>query len=181
MSRSTAESELQSQLRANDRGAFKKLYTHYREEFLNFSKRYGVTRDDALDVYQDATVALFQKFVSQQFEIKHSTVKTYLFGIAKNKLYQVLKKNSKKVEFEWELNVEAEQELNEEISEDVKKLADRINSLSESCQRLIKMFYYRNLTVDEIVELTEYNDGNTVRSHKSRCVKRLKKLFGIIK
>lgn len=181
MSKSTAESELQSLLRANDRSAFKKMYTDYREEFLNFSKRYGVAHDDAVDVYQDATVALFQKFVSEQFEIKHSTVKTYLFGIAKNKLYQVLKKNSKKVDFEWELNVEAEKEINEEVSEDVQKLATHLNSISESCQRLIKMFYYRNLTIDEIVELTEYSDGNTVRSHKSRCVKRLKKLFGVIK
>ena len=59
------------------------------------------------------------------------------------------------------------------------KLARRLNEISDSCRQVLQLFYYRGLTIEEIVELTHYKDGNTVRSHKSRCLKHLKSLFKV--
>ncbi|MEL6925658.1 MAG: hypothetical protein AAFO94_16555 [Bacteroidota bacterium] len=40
------------------------------------------------------------------------------------------------------------------------------------------MFYYRGLSIAEIVEQTDYKDANTVKAYKSRCLKKLKQLIG---
>ena len=96
-----------------------------------------------------------------------------------------LKKNIKKLkEANTLLNVETKEEDYTEIrieestpSERSIILSKYLDSISESCRKVLELFYYRNLTVEEIVQVTEYKDGNTVRSHKSRCLKRLKSLF----
>ena len=56
------------------------------------------------------------------------------------------------------------------------ELAKLIGNISESCRELLRLYYYRNLSINEIVERTQYKDANTVKSHKSRCMKRLKSL-----
>jgi len=60
-----------------------------------------------------------------------------------------------------------------------KALAQRMNEISDSCRSLLKLFYYRGLTIDDIVEQTHYKDSNTVRSQKSRCLKHLKSLLKV--
>ena len=70
--------------------------------------------------------------------------------------------------------------LEEDLPTEIQiKLSQNLKLISESCQIILKLFYYRGLTIDEIVEQTEYKDPNTVRSHKSRCLKRLKTLFKV--
>ena len=56
------------------------------------------------------------------------------------------------------------------------QLSELLKKLSESCKALLRLYYYRNLSIKEIVEHTNYKDANTVKSHKSRCMKRLKSM-----
>ena len=86
MNRTDKEIELQSRLRADDKDALETVYLAYREEFVNFSKRYKVVGHDALDIFQDSVIVLHQKFVSSQLVLESSSVKTYLFAIGKNKI-----------------------------------------------------------------------------------------------
>jgi RNA polymerase sigma-70 factor (ECF subfamily) len=72
-------------------------------------------------------------------------------------------------------NLTVEEEYKEEgISTEQKLLTKHFKNLSESCQEILRLFYYRGLTVQEIVDGTHYKDRNTVKSHKSRCLKGLK-------
>lgn len=174
------ESQLQTRLRANDKKAFEEVYTMYREQFINYSKRYNLDRSYILDIYQDSVIALYQKFVMTQLELEKSTIKTYLFGIGKNKIFNILKEEQRflRVEIEadnyTEITIDSDEPTLRQIA-----LSKNIKQISESCTDLLKLFYYRNLTIEEIVELTHYKDGNTVRSHKSRCLKHLKSLFNV--
>lgn len=171
------EQDLQKRLRADDKSALTLIYKSYKSEFLNFSKRYDLSDDDALDIYQDSIVAMYQNFVMQQLELYNSSIKTYLFAVGKHKIYKVSKNNQKLLELKNEV-----EEWQDMVTEDdepnyyQKQLSRLLITLSESCQELLRLYYYRNLTVNEIVESTHYKDANTVKSHKSRCLKRLKSL-----
>ena len=55
-----------------------------------------------------------------------------------------------------------------------KLIAKHFKDLSPSCQKILNLFYYRGWSINEIVMGTEYKDENTVKSHKSRCLKGLK-------
>ena len=102
------------------------------------------------------------------------------FPIGKFKILKKLKEEDKFLRVE--IKDEGYTEISiEELSpsEQSIMLSKNLDKISESCKKVLELFYYRNLTIDEIVEVTEYKDGNTVRSHKSRCLKRLKSLFRI--
>ncbi len=178
MNKQVNDSQIQEQLRADDKEALKKVYIAYKQEFLNYAKRYPLNREDIIDCYQDAIIAMHQNFATKGLELQNSSIKTYLFGIGKNKLFRKLKKNGQLIHMEKLSDSILEVSI-EEIGENprIAELAMKLNNISESCQSLLKLFYYRNLTIDEIVEVTDYKDGNTVRSHKSRCIRRLKSLF----
>ncbi|GAB5564716.1 MAG: hypothetical protein Wins2KO_17790 [Winogradskyella sp.] len=171
------EDDLQQRLRADDKSALELVYKSYKSEFLNYSKRFQINTNETLDIYQDAVIAMYQNFTVKKLELKDSSVKTYLFGIGKHKIYNVLKKNNK------HLKIVNEVEDFEEIKVDAddlnyyqKQLSELLKNISDSCKELLRLYYYRNLTVSEIVEHTNYKDANTVKSHKSRCMKRLKSM-----
>ncbi|MEM9936719.1 MAG: sigma-70 family RNA polymerase sigma factor, partial [Bacteroidota bacterium] len=46
--------------------------------------------------------------------------------------------------------------------------------MGDKCRELLKLFYYRGFSIKEIVVETGYKDENTVKSYKSRCLKKLK-------
>ena len=180
MNNTASDYKLQVALRADNKKALEQVYTSYRGEFVNYSKRYPLNESDVLDIYQDAVIAMHQNFVMSQLELKSSSVKTYLFGIGKNKIFKKLKSEQRFLRVEIENNEYTEINLESNTPSELQlALSKRLDEISESFKSLLKLYYYRNLTVAEIVELTHYKDGNTVRSHKSRCLKHLKSLFKV--
>ncbi|NQX76191.1 sigma-70 family RNA polymerase sigma factor [Gilvibacter sp.] len=180
MERNTDPQNLESRLRADDKSALEQVYKLYREEFLNYVKRYKIDDAQAMDIYQDTIIAMHQNFVTKQLQLQQSSLKTYLFGIGKNKVFRYLKLSDRHLR--WEADFE-DQELEspEEpgLSPQQKLLARKLNQISERCREVLLLFYFRNLTISEIVEQTHYKDVNTVKSHKSRCMKNLKTLMGV--
>jgi RNA polymerase sigma factor (sigma-70 family) len=172
------EATLQERLRENDKKALEEVYIAYKEVFLNYAVSFNIDRDALLDIYQDSVIALFQNFVKKQTRLEKSTVKTYLFGIAKNKLYTYLKAQKRLVvtntSFETFEEIKSEEQ---ELTREQKLLAKYFVEISPSCQDILKLFYYRSLSIKEIVSMTQYKDENTVKSHKSRCLKRLTELI----
>jgi RNA polymerase sigma-70 factor (ECF subfamily) len=178
MSKNSTDAELQDLLRSDNKKALETIYVAYKNEFLNYAKKYGLDRSNALDIYQDAIIAMHHNFVSSKLVLTSSSIKTYLFGIGKFKILKKLKEANKQVTVVTEEEAYTEITIEESApSERSRVLSTHLDAISESCRKVLELFYYRNLTVDEIVQLTEYKDGNTVRSHKSRCLKRLKSMF----
>lgn len=180
MSRNSTDAELQDLLRSDDKKALETIYIQYKNEFLNYAKRYNLETSQALDIYQDAIIAMHHNFVSSQLVITSSSIKTYLFGIGKFKILKRLKEEDKFLRVATEEEGYTEIQVDEVAPSEISlRLSQNLDKISESCKKVLELFYYRNLTIDEIVLTTEYKDGNTVRSHKSRCLKRLKSLFKI--
>jgi RNA polymerase sigma-70 factor (ECF subfamily) len=181
MENKPSEEQLQVRLRSDDKTALKEVYISYRQEFLYYAKRYPLEEADVLDIYQDAIVAMHQNFVMKQISLKLSSIKTYLFGIGKNKIYKKLKEKNKVLRVEVEIpDSYAKIDFDDSLpTENQIALAKKLNEISDACRHIIKLFYYRGLTIDDIVEITDYKDKNTVRSQKSRCLKHLKSLLKV--
>jgi len=178
MSRNQDDLNLQDRLRADDKEALELIYKKYKSEFIGYGMRYDISEPEILDIYQDSIIAMHQNFIVNQLELKSASLKTYLFGIGKNKIFKSLKSKQRFKTINEEREEYEQVELqDQEPTPRQLVLAARLNQISDSCQKILKMYYYRNLTIDEIVEFSDYKDGNTVRSHKSRCLKRLRSLF----
>lgn len=171
----SSEKSLQQRLRSGDERAFEWIYSEYKEGFLAFGKSYRIDSDELIDIYQDAVIALFQNFVEKQLHLETSTVKTYLYGIGKHLILRATKQGARVIRLDNIQETVEEIEIEEhDESEKSKKLAAAFKTLGEKCKEVLELFYYRGFSIKEIVEATEYKDENTVKSHKSRCMKGLR-------
>ncbi|WP_298423449.1 sigma-70 family RNA polymerase sigma factor [uncultured Kordia sp.] len=171
--------DLQTRLRNDDKKALEEVYLNYKDAFVNYGLRFQLDREDLIDVYQDSVIAMYQNFTQKQTELNGSSLKTYLFSIGKHKIYDRLKEQKQLVGAVVVEDDYEEIELTESIlSEEQLQLRKYFGHLGESCQHILRLFYYRGLSIKEIVSQTQYKDENTVKSHKSRC---LKKLITLIK
>jgi len=170
------DSYLYKRLASGDKNALADVYLAYKNEFLFYFKSFQINREALLDIYQDSIVVIYQKFLREGLELKESSLKTYLFGIGKNKVYTYFKHNKIKNIDLSRLKIEDDNYTDSEPNPYAVKLSEKLNELSYSCKRVLEFYYYRGFTIKEIVEATGYKDENTVKSHKSRCLKRLKQL-----
>lgn len=161
-----------------------KLYNANRDAFLNFGKKYGLNYDDLCDIYQEAFIALRKHAINGKLETVKSSLKTYLFGIGKFMIFDLLKDKKKTTElkpaaFGIHDSIELISTENDEeaLSHEQILLRTYFKKLGKKCQDMLTLFYSRGLSIDEIVEHTDYTDGSVVRSQKSRCLKTLKDMI----
>lgn len=174
---SKSPKNLYERLLDGDESALVEIYENYKAEFLNYFKSYDINEESILDIYQDSIIVIYQKFVHKKFELTSSSLKTYLFGIGKNKIYDYFKHKQKNTDVINDIKIKVvDFNLNDEPNLYEKILAKNLKQLSNSCQHILKLFYYRGLSIKDIVNHTDYKDENTVKSHKSRCLKKLKEL-----
>jgi len=162
------------------------LYNIYRDEFLNFGKKFGLDYDDLVDIYQESFIALRKHAINGNLETIKSSLKTYLFGICKFMIFDLLKEKKKTIMYDATIHssndtIELIPFKREEIelTEEQNLLMTNFKKLGKKCQKLLTLFYSGGLTIDEIVGCTKYSNSAVVRSQKSRCIKTLKQLIGI--
>lgn len=173
------EAESIRDLMSEDRLKIKALYNLYRSEFLGFGKRYNLTYDDLVDVYQDAFIALRKRAINGKlYEVK-SSMKTYLFGIGKYMIFDILKQRKLSVPVESVLHIagepfeEIEVGTTQPLTEYQKLLRKYFQELSDSCRKLLTLFYYRGLSLNEIANIKNSN-SESVKASKSRCLRQLR-------
>lgn len=155
--------------------AVEDLYLSWREDFIAFARKYAAPEEDVLDAYQDALIILYENVVNGKLKDLTSSLKTYLFSIGKYTLINQLKANNKLVAYEPDVNeavpaVDVAPELNERQE----AMFQALQHLGDRCQRIIELFYFQRQSIKNIVSLTGLKNENTVKAHKSRCLKSLK-------
>ncbi len=160
------------------------LYYSHRDAFFGFGKKYGLGSDDLSDIYQEAFIALRKSALSGKLNNVKSSLKTYLFGIGKFMIYDLLKENQKTTSYESAIHNTHDEIApisftieKEELTLEQHLLRTHFKKLGKKCQEVLTLFYSRGLSIDDIVELTDYTSSSVVRSQKSRCIKTLKEMI----
>lgn len=174
-----SEHQLILLLKESDKEALKMVYLDNRIPFINFARKFHLSDDDIVDVYQDAIIAMQEKAVKGEIENLTCSIRTYLFGIGKYMLFDKARKNNKKVA---DFPLEKEDYNYSKITDDFLEAPDKLTlllakgfaSLGKKCKEILHLFYYRGFTIDEISEKLNYENKNVVKSQKSRCIKQLK-------
>jgi len=160
----------------------KRVYEENRGKFLNWARRYHLSEEENIDIYQDAYVIFYDNIMNGRVKSFTSSISTYLFGIGKYLIFDRMKKNKKKVSSEFDLSIVGEEDEaistldieNEGLTTEQKLLQKYFGTLGRQCQELLTLFYYRGFTIQEIMEYSDYNSENVVKSAKSRCMKTLR-------
>jgi len=142
-----------------------------------FASKYNLSREDILDVYQDAFVALIENAEKGKLDGLNAELKTYLFSIGKYMIFSKLRKNKKDfVEIET-LPDGLEWAEIDENSQQISQLEDNLKKLGEQCYKILRLFYYEEKKLDEIMEMLPYQSKDVLKSQKTRCLKQLKDML----
>ena len=173
------ESKILVALKNDDKTVLKSVYLEHKPAFIGFAKTYNIVNEDALDIYQDAIIALRENALKGHLDNLKSGLKTYLFSIGKYMFYKRLKEKQK---LHLIHSIEETSDFDELKIKDVdynfntrqRQMQQGFKSLGAQCKRLLSLFYMRGFTLDEIVEELNYNSKDVAKSQKSRCLKSLK-------
>ena len=107
-------------------------------------------------------------------------IKTYLYSIGKNKLLSDSRRDSKlsfNEEYEDHLLLEELDETQQDSDSKINQIKSVIENLQNPCADILRLFYFNNLSNDEIAEILGYKNGNTVKNLKYKCIQRIKRLL----
>jgi RNA polymerase sigma factor (sigma-70 family) len=167
-------------LAANDTDA---IETIYRDNFSAIKafiiKNNGYT-DDALDVFQEAMIVLFEKAKSGSFTLS-SQLQTYLYSICRRLWLKKLQKQNRfdpSIETIEELvPVDDEMEYHEKKNGDLLSMESALQKIGEPCKSLLEAFYLEKKSMPEIAVLFGYTNADNAKTQKYKCLMRLKKIF----
>ncbi|SHJ95198.1 RNA polymerase sigma factor [Pseudozobellia thermophila] len=178
----TDQSRILEELRSGSEKVLKEVYEDNRAKFLNFARRYNLSEEEHIDIYQDAYIVFYENVMNGKLEKLTSSVSTYLFSIGKHLIFDRMRKNKKSISGSFDLARvgDSDEEVNSfdvdrpELTREQKLLQEHFKGLGTKCQELLSLFYYRGYTIQEIMKAGNYNSENVVKAAKSRCMKTLK-------
>jgi RNA polymerase sigma-70 factor (ECF subfamily) len=169
------DKKILARISKNDRHVLNKLYPKYREAFLNQFKNYQLPEEEVIAIYQDSMIACYQNGVQGKLEGMEDSIEKYVFGIGKHKIMNVLEEKSINIDVPSAKPTYEAIDLKEKaLNTDQKSMHKKFSKLDESCQRMLRLYYYRRLSLEEIKKMENYKDVNTVNSKKSKCLKKLR-------
>lgn len=188
------DKELIKRIQDGDQRAFEKVYDLYKFPFLNLLRtKYNASRDEALDLLQDACAALYTNIAAGKLtpeSLKGATLKTYLLTTGKYMLFNKRRKKSVPITFatDWILNMDDDEKMDKNILTDTSELEnerqDKLFIVRESvklmpspCKEILTLKFYKKMKAAEIAE--QLGDGKTERAvvtQTMRCKDKLEEV-----
>jgi RNA polymerase sigma factor (sigma-70 family) len=165
-------SQLQSNLRQEREHAMDELYKASFPLIKGLVTKNGGNNEDALDVFHESLVVLYQNIISRKFN-NESSVTTYLYAIGRNVWYKKLSKEKRVYTIDFDSNEHAQLDEQIPVEYDHDKLKSVLNGLNVGCRELLKAFYFDKKPL-RILKL-EFGLGSeqAIKNKKLRCMKTL--------
>lgn len=173
------EQEILLKIKTNQNlnGAVSYLYDSYYHQLQAAILKMNGSFEDADDIVQETMVNFIQIVQEGRFR-EESTINTILHAIARNLwLTKVNKMKSERQRID-SLVSETKNEINEyenELThaEERRLIAEMFNGLGESCQKLLKLFYFDELPMKAILPQMNFDNEQVLRNKKNKCMKAL--------
>lgn len=167
-------------MKKGDEEALVFLYQQNKKAISSLVMRNNGSEDDAEDVLQESVVVLWERVTSGRFEAT-AKLSTFLFAVAKNiwSRKRMRKFREPATEFDHDAFSSTEQsQLDEMIdSERSREIADAMEKLGDPCKTLLTMYYWDELSQEEIAVQMGFANAATVKSKKYTCKKMLEKIL----
>ncbi len=180
--RNFPDSELVANLRSGVKmdEMIKTIYRNHFDSLSWYVMNNSGSRQDAEDMFQEVVVAFIDLVQKDKFR-GESTVKTFLFSLNRYTWLNELKRRGRALARE-----EKYEKGQDKVELDTGHLiADRegkaevvrlVEELGETCQKILLLFYYENLSMKEILETMHYENEQVVRNKKYKCLKQLEQM-----
>lgn len=163
-----------------DEKAWNRLIDKYKRLIYSVPVKYGLTPDDAADIFQNVCVDLFTNLSKLR---KIESIRSWLITVATHKCFHYKKQQRQDVELDA-----MEQEMAEELApaapqvmqevQEEQAVRDAIQRLSPRCAELVKMLFFEQppLPYTEVAQRLGLATGS-IGFIRGRCLNRLQKIL----
>ena len=168
-------------LKIGDDAVLKALYKKYYNLVLKLVVSNSGSSEVAQDVYQETIIILFEKCKDPEFKL-NCQLQTYVYSIARNLWLKQLKKHGnvgELKEYHQEVFEDASSDIraHQKQEESIEKVYKSLEELGEPCASLIKDFYIKKMSMEDISEKFGYTNADNAKNQKYKCLQRLKRLY----
>ncbi|MGD1894019.1 MAG: RNA polymerase sigma factor [Cyclobacteriaceae bacterium] len=175
------DNETIARIREGDQGVTSQIYQRYRQEFIRWmQKKYHCSEDDAREMYQCAFFAFYNQIKSGKLTHITASIKTYLFGIGKNKLHEQQRSN---VRYEYSIDEEKVSNYDEDATRKQEKeiqyrqIEQALQQLDPPHRQMLIMVYYENRSMEYIANKLGYKNAASTKNQKYKCMKRIREML----
>lgn len=177
----TREELLVDRVRTGDRQALEEIYLNFRLEFFDWAiKKHGCSMELAKDVYQQTILMLYENISRGKLTRLTSSLKTYVFAIGKNHLFDLrradIQKINKEAQASYLLYEEALTE-NKYSEESIDKVEEALMELNPKCRALLLGYYYERKSMKELSLMLGFSNEQSTKAQKYKCLQKLKILY----
>ncbi len=170
------DSKILDLIRRGDEEALVMLYESNRRPVLAYVIRNSGTEDDAEDMLQESLVVLWERVRSGRFEYS-AKLSTFIYGVVKNMWSRRLAHMRREAPSELDPEQHSDGALSplEHLidSEEAELVRAALERIGEQCQKLLKLFYWEELSMEEIAVQMGFANADTVKAKKYQCKKAL--------
>lgn len=175
-----SDNTLLDKLKAEDSSSFELLYKFYFPSVASYIKQNLGNNEDAEDIFQEAIMVLLQKVRQPDFVLT-SSLKTYLYAVAKNLWLKRLRDN-KLIHVTNQMQLEAFQnkqevfmvELYPEKSKE-QQVQSWLEKITANCQRILKAIFFQHELMDSLMVKMGWKNKHTAANQKYKCMEQVKK------
>ncbi|MDH3244768.1 MAG: sigma-70 family RNA polymerase sigma factor [Saprospiraceae bacterium] len=167
------------QLTQSDQKKLAAIYRQYRSEFIAWmTSHYPVGEDVARDIYQNTFITMSAKLQNGEIDKLQCSTKTYLFGIAKNKYREYVRRNGRAEKIHESIEQKIDSSPSEQQNRDLQIMLNKaLDCLGEPCRSVLELYYFHGLSMDEIQSHFRYKNNGTAKNMKYKCLVRLRRIF----
>lgn len=168
-------------LKQDESKTLQDIYRAYRSVCVAWlQSQFSIREDEALDIFQLSVVILYDNAMMGKVKCESGDLKSYLFGIARNKAFELLRQNKKAMvvaDSNILLAYLADEASDMQIEESLNRATFALDNLGDPCKSIIQMYYYMNHNMEEITQKLGYKNSDTTKNQKYKCLKRLQSIY----
>jgi RNA polymerase sigma factor (sigma-70 family) len=174
------DAQLLERIKKGDEKTLLGLYRSSRPQVLAYVTRNNGGADDAEDLLQEALIILWERVRTNRF-VYEARLETFVVATVRNLWLRRLARKRREAPGGIDPETEDPTELSplEALvnSDESRELAVALEKLGEPCKSLLLLFYWEELSMDEIARKTGYANATTAKAKKHQCKKALEKVL----
>jgi RNA polymerase sigma factor (sigma-70 family) len=170
-----SDNTLLDKLKTEDSSSFGLLYKFYFPSIESYIKQNLGNSEDAEDIFQETIIVLLQKVRQPDFVLT-SSLKTYLYAVAKNLWLKRLRDNKMKiVDSELSLKNYATEtfEIETEKSRE-EKVENWLLKITRNCQNILKALFFYEVPMNNLMVKMGWKNKHTASNQKHKCIQQIK-------
>ena len=164
---------LKAEFQRDREQSFRSLYKKVFPSVARFVARKGGDLALAEDIFQDALILYFEKFVSDQIKEPHHP-QAYILGISRNLFFQHCKKNKPNLDLDALGDIASNPATNASLLPDRHRLLDYLSTAGKKCLALLQAFYYFKSPMKEIAKEFGYRSERSATVQKYKCLEKVR-------